>query len=174
MSRNVEIKARVADLARIEPRARAIATEGPIDLAQDDTFFSCARGRLKLREFPDGRGELIHYFRDDDRGPKVSDYLITPTDAPDLLRESLARALGIVGRVRKRRRLYLVDRTRIHLDRVEGLGDFVELEVVLAENESLQDGTTVARHIMSELGIAQDQLVEAAYVDLMRADETQR
>ncbi len=170
VARNIEIKARVGDLAEVETRARIIATEGPVDLAQDDTFFACAKGRLKLRQFSDGRGELIHYFRADDTGPKVSDYLISPTAAPDLLRQSLSRALGTIGRVRKRRRLYLVDRTRIHLDEVEGLGAFVELEVVLRDGETAEAGEVVARHVMGALGIDESQLVREAYVDMRHTE----
>jgi len=164
--RNVEIKARVADLAEVEAQARRIATSGPSDIAQDDTFFSCATGRLKLRELSPEQGQLIYYSRSDEAGPKVSDYWISGTDTPAALRETLARALGIVGRVRKQRRLYLVDRTRIHLDNVEGLGSFVELEVVLAEGESPDAGTQIAHRIMKSLGIAESQLVQGAYVDL--------
>jgi predicted adenylyl cyclase CyaB len=166
VARNVEVKARVVDLQAIEAKARLVATEGPVDIAQDDTFFACPRGRLKLRQFADGRGELIHYLRNDDSGPKVSDYLISLTSSPEVLRESLSRAFGIIGRVRKHRRLYLIDRTRIHLDAVEGLGQFVELEVVLSEVESLESGTSVARSVMATLGIEQSQLVEGAYVDM--------
>jgi predicted adenylyl cyclase CyaB len=166
VARNIEIKARVGDLAEVEARARVIATEGPVDVAQDDTFFACARGRLKLRQFSDGRGELIHYFRADDTGPKISDYLISPIAEPELLRESLSRALGTVARVRKRRRIYLVDRTRIHLDEVEGLGVFVELEVVLRDGESAEAGQAVARHIMGVLGVAESNLIRGAYMDM--------
>lgn len=166
MPRNVEIKARVDGLADVEHRARAFATEGPVDLVQDDTFFACANGRLKLREFADGSGELIHYLRADEAGPKASDYLITAIAAPHALRETLSRALGTVGRVRKARRLYIADRTRIHLDQVEDLGSFVELEVVLREGETTESGNAVARHIMALLGIAESQLVRGAYVDL--------
>lgn len=169
MSRNVEIKASVGDLAPIEARARAIATRGPEDLAQDDTFFACANGRLKLRELADGRGELIHYVRGDEAGPKVSDYTIAPTSAPADLRETLARAFGILGRVTKKRRLYVMDRTRIHLDQVDGLGTFVELEVVLGEKESAQDGRAVASDVMRKLGIGEEQLVTGAYLDLLAA-----
>jgi adenylate cyclase class IV len=169
MARNIEIKARVGDLAPIEARARAIATHGPRDLAQDDTFFACANGRLKLREFDDGRAELIHYLRGDEAGPKASDYSIAPAAAPAELRATLARALGILGRVTKRRRVYLVDRTRIHLDRVEGLGLFVELEVVLDDAQSLQEGEAVAAGLMGELGIGSEQLVKGAYLDLLDA-----
>lgn len=169
MARNVEIKARVADLAAVENRARAIATSGPQDIAQDDTFFTCPRGRLKLREFADGTGQLIHYLRADESGPKTSDYVISPTASPATLRESLARALGVVGRVRKRRRLYLVDRTRIHLDDVEGLGAFLELEVVLREGEGAESGDAEAARIMRLLGIDEAQLVRGAYVDQLKA-----
>jgi predicted adenylyl cyclase CyaB len=169
MSRNVEIKARVADLASVEALARRIATQGPSDIAQDDTFFSCASGRLKLRELSPSQGQLIYYSRPDVAGPKVSDYSISGTDSPAAMRETLGRALGIVGRVRKRRRLYLVDRTRIHLDEVEGVGSFVELEVVLAENESAAEGSETARHLMKSLGIGESQLVQGAYLDLARA-----
>jgi predicted adenylyl cyclase CyaB len=169
MARNVEIKARVGDLASVEALARAIATAPPLDLAQDDTFFACSSGRLKLRRFADGHGELIHYLRADDAGPKVSEYLVSPVSDPDALRETLSRAMGVVGRVRKRRRLYLVDRTRIHLDDVEGLGTFVELEVVLREGESAESGRAVAAGIMQRLGIADAQLVREAYVDLATA-----
>lgn len=165
-ARNIEIKARVADLESVEARARAIASGPPVDLVQDDTFFACAHGRLKLRRFGDGRGELIHYVRADESGPKVSEYVISPAPEPEALHEALSRAMGVVGRVRKRRRLYLVDRTRIHLDEVEGLGFFVELEVVLREGESEDSGNAVAKDVMRLLGIAEAQRVRGAYLDL--------
>ena len=169
MPRNVEIKARVDDLAAVEERARAVATGGPVDLVQDDTFFHCAHGRLKLRDFRDGRGELIHYSRPDREGPKLSEFLLSPVAAPETLREALARAYGIVGRVVKRRRLYLAERTRIHLDSVEDLGSFVELEVMLADSETPEDGNAVARDIMGRLGIGDGQLVSGAYIDLLQS-----
>lgn len=167
MSRNTEIKARVPDLRPVESRAQAIATGGPEDLFQDDTFFPCPRGRLKLRDFGDGSGQLIHYDRADEAGPKVSEYVISATAAPASLREALARAFGVLGRVVKRRRVYLVDRTRVHLDQVEGLGAFVELEVVLRDDEAPRDGEAVARELMAALGIQAGQLVTGAYLDLL-------
>jgi predicted adenylyl cyclase CyaB len=166
MATNVEIKARVDDLAAVEAHARAIATEPPEDLVQDDTFYKCSHGRLKLRRFADGHGQLIHYLRSDDAGPKVSEYVISATSTPEALHESLSRALGVIGRVRKRRRLYLVERTRIHLDEVEGLGSFVELEVVMRPGEPQESGEATAREVMQALGISPAQLVREAYVDL--------
>jgi adenylate cyclase class IV len=166
-NRNIEIKARVADLAAVETRAGAIADSGPVDIAQDDTFFACPRGRLKLRELAPGQGQLIHYHRPDQGGPKLSDYVIAPTSDPAALREALTRAYGVAGRVRKHRRLYLAGRTRIHLDRVEGLGDYMELEVVLGPGDDTAGGEAEARRIMQALGVAEDDLVEGAYVDLI-------
>ncbi len=167
--RNVEIKARVADLAAIERRAADLADGGPFDLDQDDTFFVCPNGRLKLRQLARDRGELIHYERPDQGGPKLSRYVIAPTPDPAALREALSRAWGTAGRVRKRRRLYLVGDTRIHLDRVEQLGDFLELEVVLAPAQSVAEGEEEARRIMAALGVADEDLVSGAYVDLLEA-----
>jgi len=172
--RNVEIKARVADLAAVEARAAAVAERGPTDILQDDTFFACPSGRLKLRELAPDRGELIHYDRPDRGGPKLSRYVIAPTSDPAALREALTRAWGTTGRVRKQRRLYLAGRTRIHLDRVEGLGDFLELEVVLAPGDDLAGGQAEARRIMEALGVAEADLVEGAYVDLLAAQSAGR
>lgn len=169
MARNVEIKARVASVDAIAPYAARLAHAAPVEIDQDDTFFHCGRGRLKLRKFADDDGELIFYRREDTAGPKPSFYLRSPTTAPDTMRESLALACGLAGRVRKRRTLYLAGRTRIHLDRVEGLGEFVELEVVLGDDEPDEAGVAEAHALMARLGIEPEQLVEGAYVDLLRA-----
>ena len=167
MPRNVEIKARIDSVEALVPKATAIATEGPTDIAQDDTFFHCDTGRLKLRMFTPDAGELIFYRRADARGPKESFYVRTPTADPAGLRDALSLACGLAGRVRKQRTLFISGRTRIHLDRVEGLGDFIELEVVLDEDEPIDVGVKQARALMALLGIATDRLVETAYVDLL-------
>jgi|SRR5581483_5078213 len=167
MARNIEIKARVASVAVLAQAAQAIADQGPTEITQDDTFFACPSGRLKLRAFSRTRGELIYYRRNDERGPKESFYVRSATAEPDTLREVLALAYGEVGRVRKHRTLYLVGRTRIHLDRVEGLGDFLELEVVLREDEPAEAGVREAEELMTRLGVAATQLIDRAYVDLL-------
>ena len=120
---------------------------------QDDTFFHCEAGRLKLRVFSEKHGELIFYRRANQAGPKESFYVRSQTDEPEALRETLVLAYGVVGRVRKHRTLYLVDRTLIHLDRVEALGHFLELEVVLSSDEPAQVGVEIAHRLLSQLGI---------------------
>ena len=171
MARNIEIKARIDSVDRIAEITATLADQGPLEIAQDDTFFRCEKStdRLKLRTFAPDRAELIFYRRADSTGPKESFYLITPVTTPDALRESLTLAWGQAGRVRKQRRLFLVGRTRVHLDRVEGLGEFLELEVVLQEGEPAEAGVIEAHALMARLGVAEGQLVQGAYVDLLRA-----
>lgn len=167
-AKNIEIKARVPDMERLESDAAAFS-DTPVEiLDQEDIFYSVPDGRLKLRILADDHGELIHYFRGDDVGPRPSRYIIAPTEAPAALRAILDGVLPIIGTVRKQRRLYRVGPTRIHLDRVEGLGDFMELEVVLYPGQDESDGVAIAETLMERLGIARDQLVPDAYIDLLR------
>ena len=167
MARNIEIKARVENVAQLTPKVAALATEGPLEIAQDDTFFNCVTGRLKLRAFSNDAGELIFYRRVNQSGPKESFYLRSPTSSPETLRESLSLAYGQIGRVRKYRTLFLVGRTRVHLDRVEGLGHFLELEVMLVGDEPAEQGIREANELMDKLGVEPGQLIDGAYLDLL-------
>jgi predicted adenylyl cyclase CyaB len=167
MARNVEIKARIESVEALAERVAAIADEGPIEMFQDDTFFMCERGRIKLRALSETEGQLIFYQRPNEKGPKESSYIVSSTAAPDSLREALLLAYGQAGRVRKHRTLYVVGRTRVHLDRVEGLGQFVELEVVLCDGEDTTAGIEEAQRLMAVLGISSTQLLDGAYVDLL-------
>jgi adenylate cyclase class IV len=101
MPRNIEIKARIENVALMTPKVAALASEGPLEIAQDDTFFACDNGRLKLRAFSNDAGELIYYRRANQSGPKESFYLRSPTTSPESLRESLSLAKGQIGRIRK-------------------------------------------------------------------------
>lgn len=174
MPRNIEIKARVDSVDALAQKVAPLAAEGPTEIAQDDTFFRCDSGRLKLRTFSADQGELIFYRRATAHGPKESFYIRTPTACPESLRESLSLACGQAGRVVKQRTLYLVGRTRVHLDRVEGLGHFLELEVVLQDDEPAEVGVAEAHALMARLGVEPPQLIDTAYVDLLRARETSR
>lgn len=167
MARNIEIKARIASVQALAAKAAPIADEGPIEIVQDDTFFVCPNGRMKLRAFSASEGELIFYRRANQHGPKESFYLRSPIASPDTLRETLSLAYGQAGRVQKHRTLFMVGRTRVHLDDVKDLGHFMELEVVLTEGEPAETGVAEAQRLMAQLGIEPSQLVEAAYVDLL-------
>ena len=169
MARNIEIKARIDSVEALLPLAQALADDPVQLIEQDDTFFACANGRLKLRDFGSGHGELIHYWRDDAEGPTLSDYVRVQTDDPAALREALTRAQAVIGRVRKTRWLLLAGQTRIHLDRVEGLGDFLELEVVLREGQAEPEGVAIAEALMFKLGVGPERRLAGAYLDLFGA-----
>ena len=125
---------------------------------------------VELRTFENGTGELIQYDRADITDPTESRYVLAPTDQPQTLKQALSNALGVRAVVLKKRVVHMVGRTRIHLDRVEGLGEFIELEVVLDPDEPATDGIRVAEELMSKLEIRKADLIESAYVDLATRD----
>ena len=168
MPRNIEIKARITSVESLLSQARALADGEPVTIDQDDSFFNVPQGRLKLRQFADGSAELIHYHRADSPDTKASDYVRVPVPDPAALREALARACGLLGRVQKQRLLLMAGHTRIHLDRVAGLGDFMELEVVLADGQSDAEGAAVAEALMHALGLADAHRLAGSYLDLMQ------
>lgn len=167
MARNVEIKARLDDIEKTRRLVAAVADRGPETLVQTDTFFKVDDGRLKLREFSGAEAELIHYRRPDATGPTESQYSRVPVSNIQGLKALLSRTLGVVGCVRKTRSVYWVGRTRIHLDDVQALGNFLELEVVLREQEQSNAGVREAEDLMDRLGIEENALVPDAYLDLL-------
>jgi predicted adenylyl cyclase CyaB len=167
MPSNIEIKARARDFDSVRSRAEALADAAVEIIPQEDTFFRVPQGRLKLRVLVPNPAQLIYYERPDQDGPKRSDYQIFETSDPQNLKRVLSRALGIRGIVRKTRYLYLVGQTRIHLDDVDDLGQFMELEVLLRPGQQDAEGQAIAEDLMSRLGIEPADLLEGAYMDLL-------
>jgi predicted adenylyl cyclase CyaB len=167
MPSNIEIKAHVRAFDQIRRRAEQLS-DTPVEvIPQVDTFFNTLRGRLKLRVLSEDKGQLIYYIRPDQDGPKRSDYHLSLTSDPENLKRVLELAYGIRGVVKKTRYLYLVGQTRVHLDDVEGLGQFMELEVVLRDGQSDAEGQAIAEGLMAALGVERNDLLEGAYMDLL-------
>jgi predicted adenylyl cyclase CyaB len=167
MPANIEIKARVKDFKGLKIRAESLSDTPLQVIPQEDTFFIIPKGRLKLRALAPDHAQLVWYARADDTGPKRSDYQIHETSAPESLKSILSLALGTRGVVRKTRYLYLVGQTRIHLDDVEGLGYFMELEVVMRPEQSDKEGQAIAEDLMRKLGIDSTDLLDGAYMDMI-------
>lgn len=175
MPRNLEIKAKVHDMPRLRHAVEEIAGK-PIDiLAQKDTYFRTNSGRLKIRDAGASGGQLIYYERSNEAGPRTSGYLTAPIAAVDALTRVLDEALGIVGTVNKKRVVYLVGRTRIHLDEVDGLGCFIELEYVFEDPNTMYMGPDVEEQraalaavvvLMDKLDIKRTDLIGNSYIDL--------
>lgn len=167
MPSNIEIKARARYPAQLQALAEALSGAPGTLLHQEDTFSHTPQGRLKLRMFSPTQGELIYYEQDDAPGPKPSRYTVASAPDPVTLNMLLTAALGARGMVRKQRLLYRIGQTRVHLDNVEGLGAFVELECVLRLDQTVEEGTRVVTDLMQQLAIADADLVKGAYVDLI-------
>ena len=168
-SRNIEIKAKVSDFDAFYKRAEELcAGQKPTILKQRDTFFNSPNGRLKLREFQamdSNPAELIFYDRPDSDGPKLSSFVKSSIVDVDNLKEALRLAIGTKGEVKKTRYLFLYGQTRIHLDVVEDLGTFMELEVCLKEDQTIEQGNEIAKNLMELLGVKETDLVKGAYMD---------
>jgi adenylate cyclase class IV len=188
--RNLEVKARAVQ--GFPPLRRVLEERGgklQWVRQQVDTFYRVPAGRLKLREeYEDDRlssAQLIPYFRPDQPDPKESSYVVIPVAAPDALRELLDRMLGVKGVVRKTREFWLLygDSLRVHLDTVEGLGEFVEIEAILglatptsgsvptlgalspAEFAALQSSRTA--QLVTDLYIEAEHLIGTAYLEML-------
>ena len=170
---NVESKTRCTDLGEVAELAAAAGARYEGRLHQVDTYFAVEQGRLKLREIVNTRpagettatAELIRYERPDEAGARVSSYERTELADATETRAQLASEHGVRGVVEKDRELWLVGATRIHLDRVVGLGDFVELETVCRGAPTPADRTEHDR-VFRLLALDPADSVEGSYADL--------
>ena len=163
--RNVELKARDADPEGTLRRALELGASDEGVLRQRDTYFGRARGRLKLREQEPGGAQLIAYLRADDEAARTSAYRIAEVGEPAELREALDAALGTLVIVDKRRHLLLYEDVRIHLDDVDGLGTFVELEGVAAPDSDLSRERDIVEQLRAQLALGEP--VPVSYSDLL-------
>ena len=167
MSSNIEIKACISNLSQFEALVQTVSDGPCYELLQEDTYFNHIRGRLKIRIINSTIGELIFYTREDISGPKESLYHIYKIENIGTLMNQLSATLGVLGIVKKCRKVYMAHQTRIHLDRVDGLGNFVELEVVLSPEQSVENGTDIAHRLINKLGINPGDLIKGSYLDLL-------
>jgi adenylate cyclase class 2 len=168
MPENLEWKARLPDWDAALSAARRVATAGPEQQQQIDTYFRVARGRLKLRQIQRAASEsaeLIFYERSDDRAAKSSLYVRQPlADATSWL-AMLAAALGSWAVVTKRRTIFWHHNVRIHLDQVEGLGNFLEFEAVLATEADRAESAERLQCLIREFQLAEQQGIAGSYSD---------
>ncbi|MBN1477404.1 class IV adenylate cyclase [Candidatus Sumerlaeota bacterium] len=162
---NVELKARVDSLDRIAEACLALGAEPRGTLHQADTYFRVSDGRLKLRDFGDGRAELILYHRPDVMGPKRSDYEVVPADPA--LGALLGQALGVAAVVEKRRGLWMWRNVRIHLDDVKGLGQFIEFEAVVSEAFPEAICHSHVAHLREALSVGVQDLLATSYLEMV-------
>ena len=162
---NLEAKFRIDDAALARRRAEALGFSMRATLEQRDTFFRVTHGKLKLREEVDSAA-LIRYGRVPQGALEVSDYEIVAVANPGPLRAMLAAALGVLAEVRKQRTLLLRRHVRLHLDRVDGLGIFGEIEAVVAAGERPELYHSEIAELLAALEIGPDNLIRKSYFEL--------
>jgi adenylate cyclase class IV len=179
--RNVELKARCGDVEEAERRALAAGAVPTAVLHQRDTYFAAPRGRLKLREerrepWPGYAGrddltaELVHYERTDEAVARGSSYDLLPVDDPATVRATLDERLGVTVEVRKTRGLLLWRGVRIHLDDVDDLGTFVELEAVVGPAGDEDECAAKVAELRELLGIEDADVQARGYAGLLTTD----
>ena len=133
-----------------------------------DTYFRTREGRLKLRESSLSGGQLVPYLRPDAAAARRSEYVVIPVPDPARTKQLLAALLGVHRVVRKTREIALHENVRIHLDRVDGLGDFVELEAVWdGSPEGEPEQARKVAFLREALGIRDADLVPLSYEGLL-------
>jgi adenylate cyclase class 2 len=168
MHLNVEIKARVSDPSRIRKYlVDHHASYKGVDL-QTDTYFNVRNGRLKLRE-GNIENNLIFYQRENKEGPKNSNFDLLRVDDQARLKAVLVKSIGIKTVVTKTREIYYMDNVKFHIDRIEGLGDFIEIEAgnLLAPALREADLKKQCEHYISEFRIRPEDLVHHSYSDML-------
>jgi predicted adenylyl cyclase CyaB len=163
--RNIELKATDPDPSASLDVCRALGAQDRGTIAQRDTYFEVARGGLKLREEQPGRPHLIQFERASEPQQRESQYRIVEVDNPDTLIAALTDALGLRVVVAKRRHLFLWRNVRIHLDRVEGLGDFIELEAVAPPDSDLTHEHELVAELRMALTITDERLIGLGYAE---------
>ncbi len=163
---NVELKAQDLDRERSLEVCRALRAEDHGEIWQRDTYFRVPSGfgALKLREERPGRPHLIQYQRANEPQARESRYRIASVDDADDLSCVLTAALGCIASVTKRRRLFLWRGVRIHLDEVEGLGSFLELEAVAERGSDLVRERQLVHELRDAFAVTDDQLVADGYL----------
>ena len=170
VSRNIELKARCGDLSLARDGARSVGAVHQGVLVQTDTYFHCASGRLKLRQIDGERAELIWYARADSTEIRSSDYVLTPVPDADSALAALTAALGTRIVVKKRRELWMYENVRIHLDQVDGLGQFVEFEAVIRSDSDAVVAPTQIQKLRAAMKIFEKDLVSRSYSDLLEEE----
>jgi adenylate cyclase len=167
MPANIEVKVRLHEPEEMAARVKAVAGEPTAVFSQEDVFFQVPRGRLKMRLTSDSEAEFIYYQRVNQPGPRYSGYFsYRPADSARVEAE-LSTLFGIKGSVKKKRRLFWLEGARIHLDEVDGLGQFLEVEVPISHPSATHRASALAEKIIARLGIRSSDFEPKAYEELL-------
>lgn len=167
MARNLEFKARLHDPILARRLAARLSGGPPEVLEQTDTYFRCGQGRLKLREIAGQAAYLVAYERADEAAARLSHYQLVVIENAAGLKTALTTTLGVWGEVRKRREVSLVENVRIHIDQVQGLGDYLEFEAVLTSALEAARAAGQLELLAQQFAVEPSDLEPRSYSDLL-------
>jgi predicted adenylyl cyclase CyaB len=162
---NIEIKAKCSDHGKVRSVLKSHNADFEGVDHQIDTYFKVPNGRLKLRE---GNIEnyLIFYEREDKEGPKQSNVILHKTEPDSSLKETLTKSLGILAIVDKQREIYFIDNVKFHLDSVQDLGTFMEIEAIdTTGNIGQEKLLEQCNHYLELFGTQESDLLKNSYSD---------
>ena len=164
---NIEIKARCSNRETIRNKLKSLGADFKGIDNQKDTYFKVNQGRLKLRE-GNIENHLIYYHRKNISSPKQSDVILFETKPNSSIKEILKQSLGIMVEVRKQREIYFIKNVKFHLDAVDSLGTFVEIEAIDSENkigkEKLMEQ---CKNYINLLEILEEDFISVSYSDML-------
>jgi len=163
---NIEIKARTANTNQIRKFLLQKDADYLGEDLQTDTYFHAAAGRLKLRQ-GNIENALIFYNRQNVAGPKQSDYDLFPVEKGQSLESLLTKALGVKIIVHKKREIYYIGNVKFHLDTIEGLGNFVEIEATNKTGLLAGELQEQCSYYMHQFAIKEEDLMMLSYSDLL-------
>ncbi len=167
MATNLEFKARCKSLEALQTRLAALQAMHRETVHQVDTYFQTPTGRLKLREIAEtGEGWLIYYERPNQPASRYSQYQLCEIADAAALKNLLTAAFGIKTTVEKRREVWMFNNTRIHLDTVASLGQFVELETVF-QGQTHAEAIEEHQHVKTTLNLDAAEPVAGSYSELV-------
>ncbi len=174
MAKNLEFKVRYRSLDLLLPKLADLKAKRQEVINQVDTYFHNPKGRLKLRETDTSdEGWLIYYERPNTLESRYSVYQLCKVDESSVLKELMTAALGVKTIIKKQRVLWMYQNTRIHLDTVEDLGEFVELETVY-QGQSDADANQEHNHVKNTLGLETAEPIAVSYSELPRDKITEK
>ena len=164
--KNLELKAKCGCLDSVRRQLVDFKAEFRETVKQNDTYFNVPKGRLKLREINGSEAYLVYYERGNSAASCYSTYRLWNVTNQAGFMEILTTVLGVKVIVEKQRELWLFGDTRIHLDRVMNLGEFVELETVI-RNQTEREAWMEHQSVKEAIGIMERDLIAESYSDLL-------
>jgi len=165
--KNLEIKVKLNNLSKTRDLLRLLCKGRKTikqKVFQEDIYYKVNKGRLKLRVISERAGNLIHYFRDNESSKRVSNYTISETSTPKELNTTLISLYGVLINVKKLREITILDNVRIHIDKVMGLGNYLEIEIIVS---SIKTANKTMKGLIKSLELEEKNFIKVSYSDLL-------